>query len=151
MLTEQCRGITPSRLSRPGLLYDQPPGQRHRASKVPCAIHLPVQELELNDDKLSCLVSVVKKIHTRSTQDRLPVDKSFTLFKDTLLRHSVQRPPAGVGVFTQSEFKRILEWGLDTYYRHYKLYQYAFTDRWVCWCTPTTTWMVLRAHVLGCA
>lgn len=27
------------------------------------------------------------------------------------------------------EFQAILAWGLDTYFRHYKLFQYAFTDR----------------------
>ncbi len=61
----------------------------------------------------------------------MPVDRAFTLFKDLLLRHSVQRPPASVGLFTLEEFKAVLEWGLDTYFRLYKLYQYAFTDRCV--------------------
>eukprot|EP00955_Chlamydomonas_euryale_P091502 364630-Chlamydomonas_euryale.AAC.13 len=51
------------------------------------------------------------------------------MFKDLMLRHSVQRPPYSVGLFTLAEMKTILNWMLDTYYRHYKLYQYVFTDR----------------------
>ncbi len=43
--------------------------------------------------------------------------------------HSVQRPPYSIGLFTLAEMKAILAWILDTYYRHYKLYMYAFTDR----------------------
>jgi len=87
------------------------------------------QSLQLADDKLSGLVSIMKAVHTKATQSRLPIERSFTHFKDLLLQHSVQRPPISVGLFTLEEFKAILAWGLDTYFRHYKLYQYAFTDR----------------------
>lgn len=57
------------------------------------------------------------------------VDKSFQGFKDLLLMHSVQRPPYSTGLFTLAEVKTIMNWMLDTYYRHYKLYMYTFTDR----------------------
>lgn len=40
------------------------------------------------------------------------------------------RPPLSIGVFNQLEMRSIMDWMLDTYYRHYKLYQYAFTSRW---------------------
>jgi hypothetical protein len=43
----------------------------------------------------------------------------------------VPRPPFSCGVFSQAEMQAILDWMLDTYYRHYKLYQYAFTKRCV--------------------
>lgn len=87
------------------------------------------QSLGLQDDKLSGLFSIVKDVHTRSTEQRLQVDISFTSFKELLLAHSVQRPPYSTGLFTLQEMKDILNWMLDTYYRHYKLYMYAFTDR----------------------
>ena len=57
------------------------------------------------------------------------VDLSFQYCKDLLLAHSVQRPPYSIGLFTLPEMKALLSWMLDTYYRHYKLYMYAFTDR----------------------
>lgn len=80
-------------------------------------------------DKLSGLFSIMKEVHKRSVEGRLPIERSFALFKSLMLSHSVQRPPYSIGLFTFPEYRAILEWGLDTYYRHYKLYQYAFTDR----------------------
>lgn len=87
------------------------------------------ESLGFQDDKLSGLFSIVKEVHTQSTQQRLQVDRSFQLFKELLLLHSVQRPPYSIGLFTFTEMKSIIAWMLDSYYRHYKLYMYAFTDR----------------------
>lgn len=81
------------------------------------------------DDKLSGLLSIVKAVHTRSVQAKLTAERSFSLFKELLLKHSVQRPPYSIGLFSYAEMKRVMDWMLDTYYRHFKLYQYAFTDR----------------------
>lgn len=81
------------------------------------------------DDKLSGLLSLVKEVHLKSVGDKLTVQRSFELFKDLLLKHSVQRPPYSVGLYTFAEMKEIMDWMLDSYYRHYKLYQYTFTDR----------------------
>jgi hypothetical protein len=39
------------------------------------------------------------------------------------------RPPFSCGVFSQAEMRAVLDWMLSSYYRHYKLYQYAFTSR----------------------
>jgi hypothetical protein len=39
------------------------------------------------------------------------------------------RPPFSIGVFAQHETRAVLQWFISSYYRHYKLYQYAFTDR----------------------
>lgn len=40
-----------------------------------------------------------------------------------------RRPPFSMGVFTDQDVRCVLQWGIDTYFRHYKLYQYAFTER----------------------
>jgi hypothetical protein len=55
--------------------------------------------------------------------ERLTLERSFEFFKELLLRHSVQRPPFSVGLFSFQEMKAITEWMMDSYYRHYKLYQ----------------------------
>jgi hypothetical protein len=88
-----------------------------------------LQDMGLAADKLSGLFSIMKEVHKRSVEGRMPIERSFALFKSLMLSHSVQRPPYSIGLFTFPEYTAILEWGLDTYYRHYKLYQYAFTDR----------------------
>ncbi|GIL85896.1 hypothetical protein Vretimale_8967 [Volvox reticuliferus] len=101
------------------------------------AIHLDVyintlqfgEEQKFSDDKLSGLFSIVKTVHHRSTDEALTMERSFLLFKELLLMHSVQRPPYSLGLFTYAEMRKIMEWMLDSYYRHYKLYQYSYTNR----------------------
>ncbi|GBF96027.1 hypothetical protein Rsub_08842 [Raphidocelis subcapitata] len=82
-----------------------------------------------SDEKLSALLGIVKETHARAARERLPVEAAFRFFRDALLRHSVQRPPFSIGVFSAAEVGLVLRWGIDAYFRHYKLYQYAFTAR----------------------
>jgi hypothetical protein len=101
------------------------------------AIHLDLyvatlqfgDQLGFTDDKLSGLFSIVKLVHHRSIGEALTMERSFLLFKELLLSHSVQRPPYSVGLFTFSEMQKVMDWMLDSYYRHYKLYIYAYTNR----------------------
>ena len=59
------------------------------------ALHLPaqlfLQAWQLSDAKTSALFSIVKYVHQQAVQQRLVIDRSFTRFRDVLLRHSVQR------------------------------------------------------------
>jgi len=75
----------------------------------------------------STFFSIMKSTFQDSMDDLLAVDKSYALFKSTLLRHSVQRPPYSVGVFTLAEIKCINDYVLNGFFRHYKLYRYVFT------------------------
>jgi len=81
-------------------------------------------------DRMSAFFSIVKVNHFQATDERLTMEKSFQYFKDLLLRHSVHRPPYSIGLFSFQEIKAITDHMIDTYYRHYKLYQYAFTKRY---------------------
>lgn len=40
-----------------------------------------------------------------------------------------QRPPFSLGLFSSDEVKMIMTYVLDTYFRHFKLYKYAFTPQ----------------------
>lgn len=90
-----------------------------------CAVELDLYVLVLKfgvkrgleDDQLSTLVSVVKSVHGESMEKRLHLDASFTLFKKTLLNHSVERPPFSVGVFSVGLVAEITDWMLENYYR----------------------------------
>ena len=57
------------------------------------------------------------------------LNHSFTYFKSLLVGHSVDRPPWSVQVFSLEDVKLITEYVTNTYYRHYKLYNYAFNKR----------------------
>jgi hypothetical protein len=63
-----------------------PPAGTHR--------HAPSTRLQawgLTDEQLSCLFSLVVEAHTASVGRRLTIERSFDLFKHSLLAHSVQR------------------------------------------------------------
>ncbi|CAK9233636.1 unnamed protein product [Sphagnum troendelagicum] len=87
------------------------------------------QEQKFTMEKISTLVSIVKAVHTQSTVGRLAMDKSWEKTKQILLTHSVQRPPFSVSVFSLADLQAITHYLLHTYFRHYKMYQYA--------CMPT--------------
>merc|ERR1719262_1894387 len=57
---------------------------------------------------------------------KLQMDEAFNFFKGWLLKHSVQRPPFSVGVFTFEDVKAITEFVHNTFFRHYKLWMYAY-------------------------
>lgn len=79
-------------------------------------------------EKASTLVAIVKAVHTKAVGEIMTVENSFGFFKTLALQNSVHRPPYSLGIFTFAEMKKMTEYVLRTYYRHYKLYQYAFTN-----------------------
>lgn len=87
------------------------------------------QSMELSYEKTSCFFSIMKSTHNQAIHERMPVDRCFTNFKELLLKHSVHRPPYSIAVFTLPELKVLSEWGLEHYFRYYKLYQYIYTPR----------------------
>eukprot|EP00891_Asterochloris_glomerata_P009847 jgi/Astpho2/9847/fgenesh1_pg.00149_%23_90_t len=61
------------------------------------------QAWQLSDAKTSALFSIVKHVHQQAVQQRLVIDRSFTQFKDVLLRHSVQRITMNVTAYHPSD------------------------------------------------
>ena len=51
------------------------------------------------------------------------------LLQELLVKHSVERPPYSSSVFSLAQVKDIAEYVLSTYFKHFKLYKYAFTKR----------------------
>jgi hypothetical protein len=57
--------------------------------------------------------------------------QAFAHFKKVLLEHSIQRPPYSVGVFSLKDVQLVVDYVTDSYFRHFKLYRYAFTKKQV--------------------
>jgi len=89
------------------------------------------REHDFSIEKLSALFSILKRNHEEMVEAFLPMDKSWDYFKALLLAHSVQRPPHSISVFSLKEAQLITDFALNTYYRHFKLFRYAFTMRHV--------------------
>lgn len=79
-------------------------------------------------EKTSCILAILQAVHEKAREERMTIDKAFDYFKLLALQSSVHRPPYSHGVLTFAEMKNVTEYVLSTYFRHYKLYQYAFTD-----------------------
>ena len=51
------------------------------------------------------------------------------MLKELLVSHSVHRPPYSIQLYSLDQVKNITEYVLQTYFKHFKLYKYAFTKR----------------------
>ena len=49
--------------------------------------------------------------------------------KEILARHSCQRPPFSILIFSQEEIAAIMDFMLKTYFRHFSLYEYSFKPK----------------------
>ena len=84
----------------------------------------------LRPDQLSGLFSIVRCIHAHCISS--PYDNSrecFDYFTALMVCHSVDRPPYSTSLFTMEQVKLISDYVLRTYFKHFKLYKYAFTKR----------------------
>lgn len=80
-----------------------------------------------DEEKTSTLVSLFATTHRETTSDPQPtVEEAARAFERLVLRHGVHRPPFSVGVFSFPEVKLVVEFGLSTYFRHARLYQFVF-------------------------
>lgn len=82
--------------------------------------------MNFSAEKTSCLLEIFKYLFTYSLTSRLQEQKSFEIFKKLLLKHSVQRSPYSIAVFTCPEVRKITDFALITFFRHYSLYEYSF-------------------------
>eukprot|EP00003_Mantamonas_plastica_P027233 TRINITY_DN5791_c0_g1_i1.p1 TRINITY_DN5791_c0_g1~~TRINITY_DN5791_c0_g1_i1.p1 ORF type:complete len:174 (-),score=63.34 TRINITY_DN5791_c0_g1_i1:33-554(-) len=46
-----------------------------------------------------------------------------------MFMHSIERPPYSMQLFSLEDFKLLNDFALESYYKHFKLYKYAFTQK----------------------
>ena len=83
-----------------------------------------------SQEQLSAFFTILKSVHSMCVST--PYDNlqdTFAFFSDLLLRHSVQRPPFSVRLFSLSQVKAVTDYVLSTYFKHFKMYKFAFTER----------------------
>ena len=88
------------------------------------------RENDFTEEQLSALYTIVVSIHQLCLST--PYDNSrqcFQLLKDLLVCHSVNRPPYSTGLFSVRQVKSITDYVLQSYFKHFKLYKYAFTRK----------------------
>lgn len=86
------------------------------------------RENNFNREKTSAVFSIVKKTHEVCIETPFGnVDQTFNYFKELVLCHAVNRPPHSIELFNADEVRKITEYTVNTYFRHFKMYKYAFT------------------------
>ena len=78
----------------------------------------------------SAFFTILKSVHMLSVST--PFDnqeQALELFNNLMVRHGVTRPPYSVALFSLAQVKTITHYVLSSYFKHYKLYKYAFTKR----------------------
>lgn len=82
----------------------------------------------LSKEQTSCLFSIVKKTHEVATETPFGnLMQTYRYFEGLILCHSVKRPPYSIDVFRPDEVRPVVQFVLDTYFRHYKMYKFVFT------------------------
>lgn len=80
-------------------------------------------------EKISTLLSIMKIVLEDAVRLRLDPEDAFGLFQEWLLKHAVERPPRSVGIFSFDDVTSIVEYAANSFFRHYRLYMYAFTTK----------------------
>lgn len=85
---------------------------------------------EFSSAQLSTLLGIMKRLHAKCVSTVFDNQgDSLQFFQQMMVQHGVRRPPFSLCVFSPNEVKRINEYILSTYFKHYKLYKYAFTRK----------------------
>lgn len=80
--------------------------------------------------QISTLMSILKQVHAVCTSTPFGnFQDTFLYFKELMLLHSVNRPPWSLKVFGTAELTLVSQYIQDTYFRHFKMYKYAFTPK----------------------
>jgi len=80
-----------------------------------------------SDEQASTFLSIMRQLHQRSVADsKMSIQDAFVLFRQLMDGHSVQRPPYTVGVFSAGESETITDYVSETFFQHYKMYQYVY-------------------------
>ena len=80
-------------------------------------------------EKISTLLSLLYITHTHCCETPgalITVEEGYAFFEKHLLRHSVERPPFSIAVFSFHDIKKVCDYLVNSYFRHLKMYQFVF-------------------------
>jgi len=86
------------------------------------------RQMNFTPEKTSAFFSIVKKVFEVCIETPFGnLDHTFEYFKDLIHCHSINRPPYSIELFTPDEVRKVTEYTINTFFRHFKMYKYAFT------------------------
>jgi len=82
-----------------------------------------------SNEKVSTFLSIMDHIFDVSLRKHMGSESAFKYFKEIMLRHSIQRPPHSLSIFSLSDVKLITDFAISSFFRHYLMYEYAIEPR----------------------
>ena len=84
-------------------------------------------KLDFTLEKISCSLAIMTNIVQNSISNSLQIQYSRDNFKSLLRKHSIQRPPFTIQVYSHSDIVALESFAEETFFKHYSLYSYGFT------------------------
>jgi hypothetical protein len=87
------------------------------------------QEKSYSNEKVSTFLAIMNFILHTMIKNQLPVEEGIKMLKGILAKHCEQRPPFSIFIFTRQEATEICNFALNSFFRHYSLYEYSFKPK----------------------
>ena len=77
--------------------------------------------------KTACYMSIIQEMLLHDIDEKMEsVESSMKHFKELILRHSTERPPVSVGIFSSEDASNLAQDASSRYYRHFNMYKNIF-------------------------
>ena len=83
-------------------------------------------EQEFSGGQLSTFLAIMQETLEAMILGRFHFSSALSYFKNLLLIHSVELPPFSLGIFAYDEVNAITEFSIDTFFRFFEFYRFAF-------------------------
>nr|XP_014433151.1 coiled-coil domain-containing protein 189 isoform X4 [Pelodiscus sinensis] len=88
------------------------------------------REHNFTREQSSAFFAIVRDTHEACVETPLPnVEECYHYLTELLFCHAIRRPPFSIDLFSQEQLALISDYVVNTYFRHFKLYKYAFTPQ----------------------
>mmetsp|Transcript_12783 Transcript_12783/g.21615 ORF Transcript_12783/g.21615 Transcript_12783/m.21615 type:complete len:176 (+) Transcript_12783:344-871(+) len=84
---------------------------------------------QFSNEKISSLLAIMDFLLHVMIKRQLQMELGLKLLKQILAKHSLQRPPYSIFIFSEAESQRIVDFMLNSFFRHYSLYEYSFKPK----------------------
>lgn len=78
--------------------------------------------------QVSTFLGMMHHLLLQTIQTRPNISQALGIFKDQVLMHSTEFPPASVGIFSIDDTRPLCEFALNTFFRYFTMYRYAYVS-----------------------
>ena len=82
-----------------------------------------------SNENIATLTTIMSDLLLEMINNNITPEAGVKKFFLILQKHSVHRPPFSIEVFTKEEAEKIMQHALDTMFKHYSLYEFAFKPK----------------------